>query len=97
MVEVEGFSHRQESPIGEVRSGGRHISVSKAGLREKKGGGLAVWRIGAQSKGVEKSLHLNAPLHPNNSSASWVRGEKKKKNTSCAVFSCFAPPQSLSE
>lgn len=23
-------------------------------------------RIGAQSEGVEKSLHLNAPLHPNN-------------------------------
>lgn len=36
---------------------------------------MAVWRIGAQSEGVEKSLHLNALLHPNNSSAS----EKEKK------------------
>lgn len=29
----------------------------------------STWRIGAQSDGVEKSLHLNAPLHPNKSSA----------------------------
>lgn len=45
--------------------------------REKEKGAdrRAVWRIGAQSEGVEKSLHLNAPLHPNNSSAA-----KKKKN-----------------
>lgn len=37
---------------------------------------MAVWRIGAQSEGVEKSLHLNAPLHPNNSSASWKKRRK---------------------
>lgn len=42
--------------------------------REKKRGQIAdrraVWKIGAQSESVEKSLHLNAPLRPNNSWAS---------------------------
>lgn len=62
--------------------------------RKKKGADrMAVWRIGAQSEGVEKSLHLNALLHPNNSSAS----EKEKKPTSCSVFPCFTPLHSLSE
>lgn len=43
----------------------------KSREKERKGADRrAVWRIGAQSEGVEKSLHLNAPLHPNNSSAS---------------------------
>lgn len=50
--------------------------------REKGAGSRAVWRIGAQSEGVEKSLHLNAPLHPNNSSVSG----KKKRNTLCSIF-----------
>lgn len=58
---------------------------------------MAVWRIGAQSEGVEKSLHLNAPLHPNNSSASWKKKEKTRTHTSCSVFSCFTPLHSLSE
>lgn len=42
---------------------------------------MAVWRIGAQSEGVEKSLHLNAPLHPNNSSASWKKKKREKTRT----------------
>lgn len=62
--------------------------------REKGADRTAVWRIGAQSEGVEKSLHLNAPLHPNNSSAS----DKAKKKTPYALsFPLFPLLHSLSE
>lgn len=50
--------------------------------REKGADRTAVWRIGAQSEGVEKSLHLNAPLHPNNSSAS----DKAKKKRHLMLY-----------
>lgn len=52
----------------------------KSREKEKGADRRAVWRIGAQSEGVEKSLHLNAPLHPNNSSASKKEKKKQKKH-----------------
>lgn len=66
----------------------------KSKEKEKGADRTAVSRIGAQSEGVEKSLHLNAPLHPNNSSAS----EKEKKKTPYALsFPSFPLLHSLSE
>ncbi len=61
----------------------------KKETKEKGADRRAVWRIGAQSEGVEKSLHLNAPLHPNNSSA------PGKKNTLCSIFLFFPLLQSI--
>lgn len=58
----------------------------KSREKEKGADRTAVWRIGAQSEGVEKSLHLNAPLHPNNSSASEKRPPPPKKKKPYALF-----------
>lgn len=58
---------------------------------EREGRGAerkADWRIGAHSEGVEKSLHLNAPLHPNSSAA--TKEKKKKSNVTVTVAVCSA-------
>lgn len=90
-----GSSHGQ-STVGKLyRQVYCHFKSRRRKAERKKNGAdrMAVWRIGAQSDGVEKNLHLNALLHPNNSSAS----EKEKKPTSFSVFPCFTPLHSLSE
>lgn len=65
---------------------GKEREKNKSSEKEKEADRRAVWRIGAPSDCVEKSFHLNAPLHPNNSSAAG-------KKTPCALpfpsFLCF--------
>lgn len=54
--------------------------------RGGKGGERAAdWRIGAQSEAVKKGVHLNAPLHPNNSSTA---KKKIKRHSHCYSLLC---------
>lgn len=88
----QGSSQRQ-SPVGELYrqvycrfKSWKRERKNKSSEKEKEADRRAVWRIGAPSDCVEKSFHLNAPLHPNNSSAAG-------KKTPCALpfpsFLCF--------
>lgn len=66
------------------------LNVGEESREKEKGADRrAVWRIGAQSEGVEKSLHLNAPLHPNNSSAAKKKKQSKKKTPYALSFPSF--------
>lgn len=80
---------------GPVGTSWRQVySISKAYLEkdtEREGRGAerkADWRIGAHSEGAEKSLHLNAPLHPNSSAATTKKKKKIKRHSRCCSLLC---------